>query len=213
MRSQTPKQFLILDRFPVLYYTLKIFFNYPEHIDIIIVLPETSIERWRLLCEKFQIKIPHRVVAGGPTRFHSVKSGLKAIPQNDFEALVAIHDGVRPFVSQNVLQNGFSVAEHKGSAIPVIPVKESLREVSGAFSKSVPRDIYHIVQTPQFFKLETITDAYRIPFSEAFTDDASVFESSGRQITIIEGNAENIKITNPTDMVFAESLISSGFNF
>lgn len=148
MKSQTPKQFLIINKFPVLYYTLNIFYNFSEHLEIILVLPEQHIDRWQFLCEKHQIQIPHTIVAGGPTRFHSVKSGLKACPQTDSEAVVAIHDGVRPFVSLNVLQNGFSVAEHKGSAIPVIPVKESLREVSGAYSQSVPRNMYYIVQTP-----------------------------------------------------------------
>ncbi len=213
MKSNIPKQFLIVQHYPLLYHTLRIFSTFEEYIEIILVLPEQHIEIWKSMCEKFKILIPHNIVAGGPTRYHSVKSGLKACAEQVTGTIVAIHDGVRPFISHSLLKEGFSVAELKGSAIPVIPVKESLREVHGAYSQIVPRNLYHIVQTPQFFNLNLILDAYRIPYSETFTDDASVFEASGRDISIIQGNDENIKITSPVDLLIAERILSLGFIF
>jgi 2-C-methyl-D-erythritol 4-phosphate cytidylyltransferase len=213
METGTPKQFLLLNNLPVLYHTLNCFTNFQEYIDIVLVLPEAFTEKWKSFIHHFPNHIPHSIVDGGPTRFHSVKSGIKVCMNEHPESIVAIHDGVRPFVSPKVLKEGYSVAKLKGSAIPVIPVKETLREVNGAFSKTVPREKYCLVQTPQFFQLGLIADAYNIPYSETFTDDAGVFEASGRQITLIDGNYENMKITHPVDMLFAEKLLSSGYDF
>lgn len=213
MRYETPKQFLMLNGYPLLYYTLNLFYKFTQNIDIILVLPGKFIDEWKEMTEKCNISIQHTIVEGGPTRYHSVKSGLNACNNLYPGSLVAIHDGVRPFVSQDVLNEGFTVAIHKGSAIPVIPVHETLREVSGAYSMVVQRENYCLVQTPQFFHLDQIVDSYRIPYSETFTDDACVFEASGRQVTLIEGNRENIKITHPVDLLFAEKVITSGTQF
>jgi len=207
MKSEIPKQFIQLKNFPVLYYSLLMFENHIDSVELIVVLPENQIDRWKALCNHYAIEIPHQVVEGGPTRFHSVKSGLKACAGFDPKSIVAIHDGVRPFLSQTVITEGYIVAGMKGSAIPVVPVRESIRQVSGSFSSQVPREKYCLVQTPQFFQLELIRDSYRIQYSETFTDDAGVFESSGRQVTLIEGNKENIKITDPQDLVIAQKLV------
>ncbi len=213
MQSETPKQFLLLNGFPLLYYTLNVFSKYSPHIQIILVLPEKYIELWKGMLEKYSITIQHTIVEGGPTRFHSVTSGLRKCTELHPGSLVAIHDGVRPFVSHTVLDEGYNIAFRKGCAIPVVPVHESLREVNGAYSAIVPREKYCLVQTPQFFQLEFIADSYNIPYSEAFTDDASVYEASGRQVTLIDGNRENIKITHPVDMLFAEKILLSGIDF
>jgi len=203
MMSETPKQFLVLKNYPVLYHTLTVFHTHPLKPDIILVLPEKHIETWKELCLKYNISIPHTVVPGGPTRFHSVKSGLAACAHINQEAIVAIHDGVRPIVSHDLISQGVTIASRKGSAIPVVSIKETIREVSGSFNKVVPREKYCLVQTPQFFQLALIVDSYRISYSETFTDDAGVFESSGRQVTLIDGLYQNIKITGPEDLEMA----------
>jgi 2-C-methyl-D-erythritol 4-phosphate cytidylyltransferase len=207
MKSETPKQFIQLRDFPLLYFSILPFHKHPDNVDLFVVLPLHQIDNWKNLCSIYSIDIPHQIVEGGPTRFHSVKSGLKACSGSDPNSVVAIHDGVRPFVSQTVISEGYTVAGMKGSAIPVVPVRESLRQVSGSFSSPVPREKYCLVQTPQFFQLGFISDSYLIQYSETFTDDAGVFESSGRQVTLIEGNKENIKITDPQDMHIAQKLV------
>jgi 2-C-methyl-D-erythritol 4-phosphate cytidylyltransferase len=209
MMSETPKQFMILKNYPVLYHTLLVFHTHPLQPEIILVLPEKHIDTWKDLCLKYNITIPHTVVSGGPTRFHSVKSGLLACAKLNQPAIVAIHDGVRPIVSQELISQGYTIASRKGSAIPVVPLKETIREVSGSFSKIVPREKYCLVQTPQFFQMELIVDSYRISYSETFTDDAGVFEASGRQVTLIDGMSENLKITGPEDLEMAALFLSN----
>jgi 2-C-methyl-D-erythritol 4-phosphate cytidylyltransferase len=211
MQSTLPKQFIEIGGKPLLYYVLELFRQTVKDIEIILVLPELHIKEWETLCEKHQIHTPHNVVEGGPTRFHSVKNGLKAIRLDEKNTVVAIHDGVRPFVDRSVIINGFDIAEKCGSAIPVIPCFESMREVNGAFSKSLQREKLCIVQTPQFFHLHSIRSAYNISYSEVFTDDASVFETTGRQVTLINGNKENVKITLPSDILYANALIMEKF--
>jgi len=206
MLLQTPKQFMIIHGKPLLFHTLNVFARINDSVSIVLVLPEKHIELWRQLCEEHKITIAHTIVSGGPTRFHSVKSGLKECDKFPDDSVVAIHDGVRPFVSEEVIKNGFEIAARKGSAIPVVPIIETIREVSGSLSKTVPREKYCLVQTPQFFHLPQIIDAYRIPYSETFTDDAAVFETSGRQVHLIDGNRENVKITQPSDILMAETL-------
>ncbi len=207
MKTLTPKQFLPVKNKPLLYYTINLFFKRKEDIKIILVLPENHISTWNSLCLKYEIHIPAIVIPGGPTRFHSVKSGLKACEYENPKSIVAIHDGVRPFVSPDVISEGFSIASRKGSAVPVISVSQSIRKISGKHNTMVPRDEYKLVQTPQFFRLDMISEAYKIHYSEKFTDDASVFENTNNQITVFEGNKENIKITDSFDMIIAEKII------
>jgi 2-C-methyl-D-erythritol 4-phosphate cytidylyltransferase len=208
MQTNIPKQFLILNNKPVLFYSLNSFHSFDPDTDIIIVLPEKHISTWKSMVSEYEIRVPHKVVAGGPTRFHSVKSGLKICSNIQENHVVAIHDGVRPLVDLSVIREGYAIALRKGSAIPVVSVNETLREVNGSFSKIVPREKFCLVQTPQFFQCSLIRECYTIQYSETFSDDAGVFEASGRQVTLIDGNPENIKITTASDLTIASALLS-----
>ncbi len=211
MQSSYPKQFVEIGKKPVLYYTLYFLKQAFNDIDLIVVLPKQHIQEWKELCIKFDINISHNIVEGGTTRFHSVENGLRAINKDENNTIVAIHDGVRPFVNQDVIAKGFSTAQKYGSAIPVIPLYESVREVSNVYSKPIEREKLKIVQTPQFFQLRLIRNAYNIPYSETFTDDASVYETLGKQVVLIDGNKENIKITVPSDILYANALINERY--
>ena len=173
---------------------------------IILVLPADQREYWSALCSAHHFSILHQVVAGGETRFQSVKNGLIALPFQ--EGLVAIHDGVRPFVSQKVILNSFELAAEKGSAIPVVALKDSLRKVESAGASSFQdRTHYRLVQTPQTFQLKPLLQAFAVEELAIFTDDATVYEHQGWEISLMEGNPENIKLTTPEDLAFAEFLM------
>jgi 2-C-methyl-D-erythritol 4-phosphate cytidylyltransferase len=186
-------------------YTLEAFNRFDSAMDLIVVLPANQIPFWEQLCLNHDFVVRHQVIAGGDTRFHSVKNGLSALSACD---LVAIHDGVRPLVSQATIENCFLLAQKQGAAIPVLPVVESLRE--GNMEKSVPvdRSRYYSVQTPQIFRTSNLLKAYEQDFNSLFTDDASVVESAGFQVSLVEGNRENIKITHPVDLKIAEFFLS-----
>jgi 2-C-methyl-D-erythritol 4-phosphate cytidylyltransferase len=205
MKSDRPKQFIELLGKPVLMYTLEAFNRFDSNMEVIVVLPAEQIAYWEQLCLNYDFPLRHRVVAGGETRFQSVKNGLSALSSCD---LVAIHDGVRPLVSQTTIENCFSLAEKQGTAIPVLPVVESLRE--GSMEESVPvnRSLYYSVQTPQIFSTSTLLKAYEQPYDHLFTDDASVVERAGFNVSLVEGNRENIKITHPVDLKIAEYFLS-----
>lgn len=204
MQTTVPKQFLILKNRPVLMHTIEIFFNYNNEIELIVALPENQLDYWEQLCEKYQFIIPHTIVKGGKTRFHSVKNALAKVSK---DALVAIHDGVRPCVSFTTIKKCFETAEKYGAALPVTDVVESLRKIEGDNSVAVNRKNYKLVQTPQVFKSKIIKTAYNQEYNEKFTDDASVVEYSGTKIALVNGNRENIKITTPTDLEMAENLV------
>jgi len=204
MATEIPKQFLELNGKPILMYTIQVFYNFDPEIELILVLPETQQEFWRNLCLKHSLLIPHRIATGGENRFHSVKNGLELI---DGDGIVFIHDGVRPLVSHLTIERCFETARKFGNAIPVLPVSESLRKLDGHKSKSVDRSQFFGVQTPQTFQTEQILTAFRQNYDPEFTDDASVAEKAGFQIFMVEGNRENIKITNPIDLILAESLL------
>jgi len=206
MQKTTPKQFLILGGMPVLMRTINCFYNYDNSIRIILVLPKDEISTWEKLCVNYKFETAHTIVEGGEERFYSVQNALKLVGNNQ---LVAIHDGVRPFVSNTTIQNCFSQAEINGSAIPVVSLAESLRYCENEINKSVNRLNYKRVQTPQVFKSEIILAAYTQPFSNEFTDDASVVEKMGYHIHTISGNEENIKITTPLDMLVGEALVKN----
>ncbi len=203
MGSSFPKQFLLLDGKPVLFHTINSFLFLGD-IEFTLVLNENYVDYWQNLCVKFGFNIPHKIIEGGPTRFHSVVSGLKNIPT---ESLVLIHDAARPFPSQETINRVCSLAIIKGNAIPSISVNSSMREINGADNKSVSRDNFRLIQTPQAFHSSIIKAAYKQNYNSHFTDDATVLESTGEKINIVEGNNENIKISNSIDMIIAEGIL------
>ncbi|MCS7004245.1 MAG: 2-C-methyl-D-erythritol 4-phosphate cytidylyltransferase [Cytophagales bacterium] len=207
MQSKVPKQFLEIEGKPILMHTLMRFFEAVPNIKIITVLPPQEIETWKFLCKKHEFSVPHQVVGGGSTRFHSVKNGLAVCPH---EGLVAIHDGVRPFVSKRAIIESFEVAQSKGNAVLSVPLKDSLRfkHQNGA-TQAVNRSAYVAVQTPQTFQLSIIKPCFESPYQEFFTDDATVAEYHGIPIYLIEGDEENIKITTPLDKLWAEVYLKS----
>jgi 2-C-methyl-D-erythritol 4-phosphate cytidylyltransferase len=207
MGSDIPKQFLPIGGKPVLMRTLERFRAYSSALQIVLVLPEAQQDYWHGLCEQYQFDVEHKLANGGQTRFHSVQNGLALIP-DDAEGVVGVHDGVRPFPSIEVIRNCYETAREKKAVIPVIPVVETVRQIfSNNSSRTVPRDEYRLVQTPQTFDIQLLKAANRQPYNDGFTDDASVVESYGHDITLVEGNRENIKITTPYDMKIAEVLL------
>lgn len=207
MGGEIPKQFMEIGGLPVLMHTLKRFREYSETLNIILVLPHDQQEFWHNLCEKHHFDVKHQVVDGGETRFDSSKNGLSVIP-DDEEGVVGIHDGVRPFVSVDVIERCFETARDEYACIPVLPVTDTIRYVDQhGGGKNVMRSDYRVVQTPQTFDIGLIKQAFHQPYQENFTDDASVVEALGCQVQMVEGNRENIKITTPFDLIVAEALL------
>ena len=206
MGSDIPKQFLPIGGKPVLMRTLERFREYSADIQIILVLPEAQQEYWHQLCKEYHFNVEYTLANGGQTRFHSVQNGLAKVP-DDAQGVVGVHDGVRPFPSIEVIKNCYETARTKKAVIPVIPVVETVRHLEGEKSVTVPRGDYRLVQTPQTFDIQLLKSANRQPYNDGFTDDASVVESYGYEITLVEGNRENIKITTPYDLKIAEVLI------
>jgi 2-C-methyl-D-erythritol 4-phosphate cytidylyltransferase len=205
MGNELPKQFIPLQGRPVLMYTLERFHQWDASALIIVALPREHQPYWTMLCRELACAIPHRMADGGETRFHSVQNGLAYI---DEPGLIAVHDGVRPFVSEEVIEACFAEAVRSGAAIPVVTMVDSIREAEGeGKSRPVDRNRYLAVQTPQVFQSELLVEAYRQPYTPAFTDDASVVEAMGTVIHTVAGNRENIKITGPLDLLMAEALL------
>lgn len=207
MNADTPKQFLLISGYPILMHTLNHFYETDPSISIMLVLPEDAINHWKTLCEVHHFQIPHQITKGGTTRFQSVRQGLALIPEG--EGIVAVHDGVRMFAFPPLIAKCFSAAAYYGSAIPVMPVKESLRIKTGETSKAVIRDNYVSVQTPQCFDLPSFKKAYEVEEHADFTDDAAVWEHAGHPIHLIAGDEQNIKLTTPLDLVVAAYIQSS----
>jgi 2-C-methyl-D-erythritol 4-phosphate cytidylyltransferase len=205
MGGEVPKQFLPVGGLPVLMRTMLRFREYSPDLQIILVLPKAQQDYWQSLCRQYQFNVPYLLADGGQTRFHSVQNGLALIP-DDAQGVVGVHDGVRPFVSVDVIRRCFEGAREKKAVIPVIPVVETLRHVTEG---TKPRDEYRLVQTPQVFDIQLLKAANRQPYRDAFTDDASVVEAYGVTVTLVEGNRENIKITTPGDLNMAEAVISN----
>lgn len=204
MQSTLPKQFMMLGSLPVVAHTINTFSEALPGAEIVVVLPEEHIPLWRNLAARFDVAV-HRCIAGGKERFHSVKNGLDAL-SSEVE-FVAVHDGVRALATKKMILRVQLAAEETGAAIPVTEVVDSYRRVDGTESYIVPRSELRIVQTPQTFSAELLRRAYEQPFSESFTDDASVVEALGTKITLVEGERRNIKLTTPEDMVIAERLL------
>ena len=206
MGSDIPKQFLPVGGMPVLMRTLERFREYSSDLQIILVLPKAQQDYWKKLCQKHNFTVTYQLADGGETRFHSVQNGLALIP-DDAQGVVGVHDGVRPFPSIDVIRNCYETARTAKAVIPVIPVVETVRHLKGESSVTVPRDEYRLVQTPQTFDIQLLKAANRQPYNDGFTDDASVVEAFGYDVTLVEGNRENIKITTPFDMTIAEALL------
>ncbi|MDR1527287.1 MAG: 2-C-methyl-D-erythritol 4-phosphate cytidylyltransferase [Dysgonamonadaceae bacterium] len=207
MGTDIPKQYLLLQGKPVLMHTLAAFYNYDSQLQIILVLAPDQKEYWRRLCREYDFTIPHTLVDGGKTRFHSVKNGLEEVYG---EALVAVHDGVRPIVDLDLLDSLFHVAGERKGAFPVIPVVDTLRrKTNNGGSKIMERSQFRLVQTPQVFLSRILFHAYQAEYSEKFTDDVSVVES--RRLckpVMVAGRRENIKITTPVDLIIAEAVLN-----
>ena len=204
MGGDIPKQFLPIGGKPVLMRTLERFHEYSKDLQIILVLPKAQQNYWQQLCEEYNFKIEIRLADGGETRFRSVQNGLSLIP-DDAEGVVGVHDGVRPFVSVDVIRACYDTARTRQAVIPVTPVVETLRHIPT--QKNVLRSDYCLVQTPQCFDIQLLKAANKQPYSDNFTDDASVVEAYGHEVTMVEGNRENIKITTPFDLKIAETLL------
>ena len=216
MGSDIPKQFLPIGGKPVLMRTMMRFREYSPTLQIILVLPKAQQDYWQELCKEYDFKLEYLLANGGETRFHSVQHGLALIP-DDAEGVVGVHDGVRPFPSFEVIRNCYETARTAKAVIPVIPVVETVRKLSpenpdkpdnpkAHSSVTVPRNEYRLVQTPQYFDIQLLKAANQQPYNDGFTDDASVVEAFGFDVTLVEGNRENIKITTPYDLRIAEVL-------
>ncbi len=208
MQSGIPKQFIPVADKPVLMHTMLAFKAAFEDIHIILVLPEKYIKLWKDLCVEFSCTISHTITSGGPTRFHSVRQGLKLVKG---DGIIGIHDGVRPFASQQTIRTAYQTAEERGTAVPVIELNDAIRMVTVDNAAPVDRNIYRIVQTPQCFRADIIRNAYKTNYKPEFTDDAVVVEASGITVELTQGNYENIKITRSVDLAFAEVLTKKRF--
>lgn len=206
MGTSRPKQFLLLDGLPILARTINTFAATLPAAPLIVVLPEEHVVFWKNLAARFEVA-KHTVVTGGAQRFYSVRNGLAALA-DDIE-LIAVHDGVRPLVSADlILRTAESAAEH-GAAIPVIEPTDTFRETDGASSHSIDRRRLRAVQTPQIFRAELLHRAYEAEFSPTFTDDASVVELAGHPVFLCDGEHRNFKITTPEDLIIAEALLAA----
>jgi 2-C-methyl-D-erythritol 4-phosphate cytidylyltransferase len=205
IKSKIPKQFLELSGLPILMHTINAFFRYSEKVNVILVLPTDDFETWETLCLKHNFNKPILLQAGGDSRFQSVKNGLSRIAD---EGLVAIHDGVRPLVSEDIIGASFRLAAVHQSAVAAVRLKESIRITDQDNTKAVDRSKFRLIQTPQTFQVKLIKDAYQMKEDPSMTDDASVAEHAGHVISLFEGSYENIKITTPEDLVIAEALMN-----
>ena len=206
MGSKLPKQFIMLQGIPVLGRTLLRFLSFDPNIKVVVVVHPDFVDYWRLTSEALSLP-EHTIIAGGETRFHSVQNGLNAIDAE--HGIVAVHDAVRMFVSNETLQRCFDTAAELGTAVPVMPVVDSLRHYDGERWRHAERNKFLAVQTPQCFSIDLLREAYYEDYSPNFTDDASVVESIGFEINIIEGNQENFKLTNRIDLLVAEAILNS----
>jgi len=201
--SEIPKQFLLLDDKAILQYTIEAFYQFDPNSQLIITLPDQWIEYWKNYCIQHKFKIAHEIVVGGEERFHSIREAL-TLAKGTY---IAVHDGVRPLIDPETIKRTLDAAKHSQAAIPVVKVKESLRQYTLNGSQAVKRSEFVMVQTPQIFEANLLKRAYELPFHERITDDASLVESLGIEITLVDGNEKNIKITSPEDLVLAEQFI------
>ncbi|MCK6618209.1 MAG: 2-C-methyl-D-erythritol 4-phosphate cytidylyltransferase [Cyclobacteriaceae bacterium] len=206
IKSKVPKQFLDINGLPVLMHTINAFYAYSSTIKVIVVLPEDDFALWNELCMLHDYRKPLRVVKGGESRFQSVRNGLAKI---ETDGLVAIHDGVRPLVSADIIAASFRLAAVHGSAVAAVRLKESIRMTDQDTTKAMDRSRFRLIQTPQTFQVSLIKQAYQLREDTTLTDDASVAERAGHMISLFEGSYENIKITTAEDLIIAEALLAA----
>lgn len=206
IKSKLPKQFLELNGKPILLHTIEAFFRYSDDIQIILVLPENDFPIWESIRERFKFTKTVVLQKGGDTRFQSVKNGLEKI---EGTGCVAIHDGVRPLVSEDIIGASFRLAAVHQSAVAAVRLKESIRMTDQDTTKSMDRSRFRLIQTPQTFDIQLIKQAYQVKEDASLTDDASVAERAGHLISLFEGSYENIKITTPEDLIVAEALLNA----
>ncbi len=206
MQSNTPKQFMPLSGKPVLMHSVQAFHDFDSSAEIIIALPADFFSWWEQLCNEYNFNVPHRLVTGGETRFHSVQNALQMVSE---KGIVAVHDAARPLVSAETITRTFEAAGKYGSSVPFIPLNDSIRFYNGHESRSLDRRKHVLVQTPQCFRSDVLITAYQTDPQPFFTDDASVVESAGFTVHLVVGNLENIKITTPSDFLIAETLANS----
>ena len=208
--AQLPKQFLDLGGKPILMRTIQAFEEAlsGDYHEIIVTLPADQMGLWHELRERYAFAVPHRVVPGGETRWHSVKNALDSIGDTDGVDVIAVHDGVRPLASVDLINRVLDAARRDGAAIPVVMLNDSVRQVDGDVSHALDRSSLRAVQTPQAFAARLLVDAYGQPFEPTFTDDASVVERAGHRVTLVEGDPRNLKITRPMDLALAEYLLN-----
>ena len=205
MKSDIPKQFLPLKGIPIVMRSLQTFYDYDKNMPLYLVIPESYIDYWEALCNEYKFNIPHQVVAGGETRYHSVRNAVMKLKG---DSLVAIHDAVRPLVNHTTLETCFLSAATKGNVVPSLEPVDSFRQFRNNRNFPVNRHSLRIIQTPQVFHSDQLKNAYDQPFMPAFTDDANVIERLGYEINLVEGNRENMKITGPQDIKLAEAFLS-----
>jgi len=206
MKTEVPKQFLPLNGLPVLMHTITAFHKSSIHPEIILVLNPEFHSYWQNLCTEYNFSIPHKTIAGGAQRFDSVKNALALINEDGY---IAVHDAVRPVISEELIKRCFEKAKETQNAIPVVTSRDSLRKKEGEQTKAINRDDILIVQTPQVFKSTLLKEAYSQPFTSEFTDDASVVEKAGHLIHTVEGDFKNIKITYPEDLEIASLFLKN----
>jgi 2-C-methyl-D-erythritol 4-phosphate cytidylyltransferase len=205
MGASIPKQFLLLKGRPILMHTIEAFYHSKTNPQIITVLPDEYHAYWEELCVEQEFNIPHLLVKGGQTRFHSVKNGLDTI--DDDNALVAVHDAVRPLTKTSIIDQSYTHAAEHGNAVAAVKSRDTVRQLREGASTHLLRDEIYLVQTPQTFVAAQLKTAYQQPYTDKFTDDASVAEAAGFTINLIEGSHQNIKITFPEDIALAEVLL------
>ena len=208
--AELPKQFLELGGKPILMRSIEAFASFGNcPVDVIVTLPSDQMDLWQRLCDRYGFSVPHRVVPGGETRWHSVKHALDSMGDVNEVDIIAVHDGVRPMVTADVICRTIEAARRDGAAIPVVALNDSVRQVVGEASHALDRSTLRAVQTPQAFDARLLLDAYSLPYQPTFTDDASVVEQLGHSITLVEGDPHNLKITRPMDLALAEYLLNS----
>ncbi len=206
MNTVIPKQFLLLNDEPVLMRTIRTFNGFSPGMEIVVVLPADQVKYWETICRKQRFSIPHTIVEGGKTRHHSVKNAIKRIKPG---MLVAIHDGIRPLVSQALIRTCFDTAYVLGNAVPVTGLSDSIRQIEGDRNFRADRSLFRMVQTPQVFTSDILIEAFRQDYDPVFTDEATLVERAGHKIHMVKGQPENIKITTTLDMCIASAIIDA----
>ena len=202
MNSSVPKQFIEIDQKPIFIHTIQKFISILPHAEFVLVMQNAYINQTKILLEQYELDNSVVIVEGGEERFHSIRNGLKWV-NSDW---VIVHDAVRPFFSDAIVKSALEKLLSKQAVVPVVNVNETMRKIEDETSETVDRSKYKIVQTPQCFHTETLKKGYAQDYLSSFTDDASVVENLGVEVCLIEGNKENIKITEPEDLEWAEFL-------